>query len=102
MSRLRIGTVTEKEKKEIEKLYERKLALQEFILVLTNPELDDIEKNQLYEKVLADISQNKLAYEDWWHRTSQKYNWQGGETGQWRIDFKTNEIFLMGNNPCSC
>lgn len=83
-----IGKVTPEEKAQIQKLFERKNGLIELIRIL------DADNNGLYEKVVADIGETNVKYQEWWNTMSQKYNWQSSPNGQWEIDFQTDTVFL--------
>lgn len=84
----KIGIVTEEEKLEILKLYERLNGLEELAKII------DASNNDLYERLILDVGHTKQLYQDWWNKMSQKYNWQSTEDGKWSIDFNTNEITL--------
>ena len=95
MNKEKVGTVTEEEKKEIEKLFERKLALNELLFTVNSPVLSSEEKDGLYEKVVADLGKTKKLFDEWWMEMSQKYSWKAAGKAKWSIDFNTNEIFLV-------
>lgn len=94
MLKEKIGTVTGTEKEQIEKLYERKIALNELLLTLNNPNMSEELRNNLYEKVVADIGKTKVQFDKWWSDMMEKYRWKSVEGGNWEIDFKTNDIYL--------
>jgi CXXX repeat modification system protein len=96
MIKEKVGEVTVEEKEEIERLYERKTALNELLMTLNNPSMSEEEKNILYEKILLDMGKTKRLFDKWWDDAVKKYQWKGTEQDQWSIDFKTNEIFLIG------
>jgi CXXX repeat modification system protein len=97
MNKEKVGTITEKEKEEIKKLYERKMALNEAFLSLSTRSISNEQKDEIYEKVLADIGKTSFNFQSWWDEKSKLYNWKSVENGNWTIDFETNEIFLVSN-----
>lgn len=84
-----IGYVTEHERDEIQKLFERRNGLNELARILT------AENGALYEKLVADLGETTRKFQGWWDRMSQKYNWENAEKGHWEINFETREIFLI-------
>ncbi|MBO5632792.1 MAG: CXXX repeat peptide modification system protein [Aeriscardovia sp.] len=84
----KIGTVSPDEMKEIKALYERRNGLNELAKILT---ADNVE---LYEKLVKDLGETSLKYQDWWDRMSAKYGWESREGGNWQINFDTCEIYL--------
>lgn len=84
----KIGTVSPNEMKEIKALYERRNGLNELAKILT---ADNVE---LYEKLVKDLGETSLKYQDWWDRMSAKYGWESREGGNWQINFDTCEIYL--------
>lgn len=83
-----VGKVTEEEKKEIQALFERRNGLNELAKVIT------INDNALYEKLVKDLGETSMKYQDWWNRMAEKYAWESLENGNWEIDFNTNDIYL--------
>jgi CXXX repeat modification system protein len=97
MNQTYVGRVTEAEKKEILKLHERRLALAELLLTL-NTYVSETEKEEIYEKVVADAGKTRKLFDEWWSRTASKYGWASNRTG-WVIQFDTGEIFLKNGEP---
>ncbi len=85
----KIGCVTEQERNEIQKLFERRNGLNELAKILT---ADDA---ALYEKLVADLGETGSKFQNWWDRMSQKYNWESDENGHWEISFETCEIIMV-------
>lgn len=83
-----IGKVVDDEKKVIEDLYEKKIALENIIKII------EPNNESLYNKVVFDYGITLKEFEEWWANMSKKYNWEGVN---WRIDFQTNEIILLEN-----
>lgn len=84
-----ISRVTEEEKNEIQALFERRNGLNELSQILT------IENEALYEKLVKDLGETGAKFQDWWDRMGEKYNWESAEDGNWEINFKTCEIYLV-------
>lgn len=95
MVKEKLGVVTEDEKEEILKIYERRLALNEVFMTISNPSIEESTKEELYQKVIADLGQTKLKFDLWWQNISTKYKWKIKENGQWQIDFENREIYLV-------
>lgn len=84
-----IGNVTEEEKNEILSLYERRNGLNELAKILT------ADNNELYEKLIKDMGDTGVQFQNWWDRMGEKYQWEGVDGGNWEIEFKTCNIFLV-------
>lgn len=83
-----VGKATIEETNEIKSIYMRKMALIDLTKSLKNS--DDI-----YEKVILDLSQTNEKFENWWREISEKYNLEGKNTdNNWTINFETREIYL--------
>lgn len=89
MTKKLVGQVTPEEKDEIQRLYERRNGLNELAMILTP------DKEELYEKLVKDMGETGARFQQWWNTTSQKYNWEMTENGNWEINFETCEIFLV-------
>lgn len=88
MNRKVIGRVTEEEKKEIQKLHERRNGLYELAKIIS---ADNVE---LYERLVNDLGATSAKFQQWWDEMSAKYQWASVENGNWEINFTTNEIVL--------
>ena len=84
-----IGRVTEEEKNEIQALFERRNGLNELSQILT------VENEALYEKLVKDLGETGVKFQNWWNRMGEKYNWESVEGGNWEIDFDTCNIYLV-------
>lgn len=84
-----IGQVTEEEKNEIQMLFERRNGLNELSQILT------VENESLYEKLVKDLGETGMKFQDWWNRMGEKYQWESVEGGNWEINFETCEIYLV-------
>lgn len=89
MTKKLVGQVTPEEKDEIQRLFERCNGLNELAMILTP------DKEELYEKLVKDMGETGVRFQQWWNTTSQKYNWEMTENGNWEINFETCEIFLV-------
>lgn len=87
-----IGKVTEEEKNEIRQLFERRNGLNELAKILTS------EDDALYEKMVRDLGETSVKFQEWWDSKAIKYNWEKVENGSWSIDFSTNKIYLVLND----
>ena len=89
MKKKLVGQVTPEEKDEIQRLFERRNGLNELAMILTP------DREELYEKLVKDMGETGVRFQQWWNTTSQKYNWEMTENGNWEINFETCEIFLV-------
>lgn len=83
-----VGRVTKEECEIIHKLCERKNSLKELALIIN----DDA---NIYEKLVSDLTNTNLQYQQWWNDMSKKYHWEQCENGHWEIDFESCDIFLI-------
>ena len=70
MTKKLVGQVTPEEKDEIQSLFERRNGLNELAMILTP------DKEELYEKLVKDMGETGVRFQQWWNTTSQKYNWE--------------------------
>lgn len=84
-----VGRVTEAERDEIQALFERRNGLNELAKILT------ADNDELYNRLIKDMSETGSKFQNWWNVTSAKYNWESADNGVWEIDFNTCEIFLV-------
>jgi CXXX repeat modification system protein len=98
MSREKVGMVTDEEKEQVLKLYERRIALKELLMTVNNPGMSHEKTEQLYEKIVADTGRTSVIFDKWWRDMAKKYMWESAPNGQWNIDFDTNEIYLESGN----
>ena len=89
MTKKLVGQVTPEEKDEIQRLFERRNGLNELAMILTP------DKEELYEKLVKDMGETGVRFQQWWNTASQKYNWEMTENGNWEINFETCKIFLV-------
>lgn len=84
-----VGSVTSEEKVFIQQLFERKNGLNELAKIITS------ENNELYEKVVKDLGETSSKFQKWWDDMNAKYSWQSEQNGHWKIDFESNNIYLV-------
>lgn len=81
-----IWKLSEEEKNEILNLYERKVALENLSKIV------EPENEKLYNKFISDYGKTVTEFQNWWTKTSKKYDWEGKS---WHINFDTNEVILQ-------
>lgn len=91
MKKKLVGQVTVGEKNEIQTLFERRNGLNELAMILT------VENDSLYEKLVKDMGETGIKFQNWWDAMAEKYQWESVEGGNWEINFDTCEIYLV--NP---
>ena len=79
MTKKLVGQVTPEEKDEIQRLFERRNGLNELAMILTP------DKEELYEKLVKDMGETGVRFQQWWNTASQKYNWEMTENGNCEI-----------------
>ena len=89
MTRKLIGKVTGEEMRVIQSLYERKNGLGELARILS---ADNVE---LYEKLVKDLGETEIKFQNWWNNMSRYYQWESVAGGNWEIDFDTCDIYLV-------
>jgi len=89
MEKKKVGIVTEEERDEIQKLFRRHSSLADLAKIVTS---DNVE---LYEKVVNDLGETNIKFQNWWNKKGEKYNWESADNGRWQINFDTCEIFLV-------
>ncbi|WP_034468640.1 CXXX repeat peptide modification system protein [Butyrivibrio sp. AE2005] len=82
-----VGKVTEEEKRDIEVLHEKNVALRNLMKIDLNPE----EKIKVNEEMFI-VNE---AMRNWWGSKSKKYGWASKPDGDWQILFATCEILLV-------
>lgn len=92
MTKKRIGSVTEEEKKEIQTIFERRNGLNELAKIISS------DNDELYEKLVKDMGETETKFQGWWNTMSQKYQWESAKESHWEINFGTCEIFLVMND----
>ncbi len=86
-----VGQVTEAERDEIQRLFERRNGLNELARILT------ADNAELYEKLVKDLGETGTKFQNWWDTMATKYNWESTLNGNWEINFDSCEIYLVDN-----
>ena len=89
VTRIIVGQVTVEEKNEIQTLFERRNGLNELAKIVT------ADNTELYEKLVKDLGETGVKFQNWWNRMAEKYQWESSENGNWEINFDTCEITLV-------
>jgi len=76
-------------------LFERKNALLELFKTLAD---SDQVNAAIYDKVVADLGKVTTRFNQWWSKTSERYQWESEPDGHWEIDFDDCSIYLMGHS----
>lgn len=84
-----VGKVTPEERDEIQTLFERRSGLNELAQILT------AENTELYEKLVKDLGETSIKFQNWWDSMSKKYQWKSAPDGNWEIDFNDCKIYLV-------
>jgi CXXX repeat modification system protein len=87
----RIGQVNEQEKEEIRVLHTRRNGLIELSKII---EVNNGNRPQ-YERLLRDIVEAGICFQQWWDDMETKYQWENHPGGNWEIDFQTNDVYLV-------
>lgn len=83
-----IGKITMSEKEEIQSLFVRKNSLMELSKAITP-------QDSIYERLITDLNETNVKYQQWWNNMARKYKWEGAEDCRWQIDFEKCEIYLV-------
>lgn len=89
MNKKKVGRVTERERDEIQALFERRNGLNELAKILTS------DNTELYEKLVKDLGKTGSDFQNWWSKMAEKYSWESDEKGHWEIDFDSCIISLV-------
>lgn len=82
-----IWTLSDGDYAEIEELYEKKMALENLLKVVSGDSED------LYQRVLKDYGHACHIFSQWWSDKSLEYDWEKGKS--WYLNFDTHEIVLV-------
>lgn len=93
----KVGSVTQAERDEIKKLFERKNGLIELFRSLLNISKEELEQSFLYERLVRDMGEVSTRFQAWWDEKSTKYHWESVKGHRWEIDFNTGDIYLRKN-----
>ena len=78
-----VWELNEAEFKEIEDLFEKKIALENLTKII------DTNNQELYDKLIKDYGKTVHQFDSWWNEMSRKYHWEGSN---WWLDFETKKI----------
>jgi len=84
-----ISKVTEFEKNEIQRLYERKNTLAELFKIV------DADNDKLYNRIIEDMGKTSADFQKWWDEKSKEHSWEAKEGYSWEIDFNDGSIYLV-------
>ncbi|HGH8026578.1 TPA: CXXX repeat peptide modification system protein [Streptococcus agalactiae] len=83
-----VGTLTQEESRDLERLLEKKIALENLLKILS-------ESQEIYKKVNRDYKKILEEYERWRRDTSDKYIWESTDNSFRSIDFKSRKVYLV-------
>jgi CXXX repeat modification system protein len=78
-----VWQLNDDEFKEIEDLFEKKIALENLTKII------DADNQKLYDKLIKDYGKAVHQFDFWWEKMSKKYDWKGKN---WWLDFETKKI----------
>jgi len=84
-----VGNVGKREKNEIIDICEKKMSLDNLVLITKDQD------EKLYNKAIDALKDVKQEYDDWWSRMVEKYNFEGDENGHWEVNFQTGQVILV-------
>lgn len=84
-----VGNVDKREKNEIIDICEKKMSLDNLILITKDQD------EKLYNKAIDALKDVKQEYDGWWSRMVEKYNFEGDENGHWEVNFQTGQVILV-------
>ncbi len=83
MERKIIWKLTDEECKEIEDLFEKKIAYENLMKIV------DVDNEKIYQKLMSEYTKNLSDFNNWWKHYSKKYKWEGQG---WFIDFENKQV----------
>ena len=84
-----VGNVGKREKNEIIDICEKKMSLDNLVLITKDQD------EKLYNKAIDALKDVKQEYDGWWSRMVEKYNFEGDENGHWEVNFQTDQVILV-------
>lgn len=92
-----LGIVTEREREEIKKIFEKKGALEDLFSSLgrNNSELTGESTNVLYDKIVEDMKSVRGELLNWWEKTAVLYGWEYESEDKWNVNMSTGEVKLI-------
>ena len=94
MANKAVAKVTPEERDSIRQLHMKKSGLSELFASLARLDAETIESSPLYDKLIADMGNVSIEFQEWWDKMAKSYNWPTEAGKKWRIDFDTCEVFL--------
>ena len=55
------------------------------------------DNNELYEKLVKDMGETGIKFQQWWDDKAKQYGWESHPKGNWEINFQTCEITLVAS-----
>jgi len=90
-----LGILEEDERKELEGIYYKRVALENMILVLQERgNMEESGSESLYHKLVHDMSETLKKMGEWWDKTSQHYGWEYRKENKWEVKFESGEVYL--------
>ena len=102
MARTKIADVTDDERNEIRRVYERRTALTELLLTLDSPDLSSSDREALQTSIEEDLARTQDRFEGWWLAVGAKYRLERADHCTWMIDFDTKELWLEPPTGQTC
>ena len=84
-----VGNVGKREKNEIIDICEKKMSLDNLVLITKDQD------EKLYNKAIDALKDVKQEYDGCWSRMVEKYNFEGDENGHWEVNFQTGQVILV-------
>lgn len=89
MKKKKVGKVTAEERDEIKRIYKRHSGLTDLAKIIS------ADNTELYEKIVSDLGETNVKFQEWWNQKGEKYQWESDNNGRWQINFETCEIYLV-------
>lgn len=83
MNAKEVWKLNDEEFKEIEDLFEKKIALENLTRIV------DADNKKLYDKLIKDYGKTVHQFNAWWDNMAKRYKWDGRN---WWLDFETRKI----------
>lgn len=92
---IKIGVISAEDCQEIKNLHTQKETLLDIFNSLVTSNISETSKEGIYNRLLNDITQQKLKISEWWKIASQKYNWEARKDARWQINYDSREVILV-------
>lgn len=83
-----VGTVNEEERNDILNLFEKRVALKNLGIIISQMDEESCIRFQ------KDSEEAAQEFNQWWGNMSQKYKFEKDNSGYWSIDFETGQVVL--------